>query len=421
MTQRHRRRRSAAVIAGLSAVVLTAIAGCGNATSTSSGSSGSSSSGTTGFTDSEVRVATSLPTSGTSASAGQEALGAKAYFDSVNAQGGVTMKDGKKRKITYKFEDDAYDPSRTVSNVRELVTNFKPAVFFNLYGTENIKAAYDYLSTQQIPMLWVQSGASQWQTTGGKWVIADGMSYAFEMNATVQYIDQKHPAGSKIAVLYQADSYGQDIIDGLKAAVKGTKDTIVAEQTYNVGASSVSSQVAKLAAAKPTVFVNEAIGTPSADAIKSAAQLMPSAEQYIAFGAANQATMAAAGAAANGVYSTLWQKDATNPQWAKDPDVVQLMDIAAKYGGSGAKNSNFWAGMRTGELLVDTLEGAQPSGQSVLDAASNLNNVKVPAMAGDLPVTTRPGYPYLVTKVNMWQFKSNTWAQVGGPYEAPQQ
>jgi hypothetical protein len=45
----------------------------------------------------------------------------------------------------------------------------------------------------------------------------------------------------------------------------------------------------------------------------------------------------------------------------------------------------------------------------------------VPAMAGDLPVTTRPGYPYLVTKVNMWQFKSNTWAQVGGPYEAPQQ
>jgi sRNA-binding regulator protein Hfq len=40
-------------------------------------------------------------------------------------RGGVTMKDGKQRKIVYKYADDTYDPARTVSDVREPVMTFQ--------------------------------------------------------------------------------------------------------------------------------------------------------------------------------------------------------------------------------------------------------------------------------------------------------
>jgi branched-chain amino acid transport system substrate-binding protein len=413
---------------GLSVAVLaaaaTAAAGCASSGSGSAAAAGggSGSSSDPGFTDSTVNIATSLPLSGPAAADGQEALGAAAYFNYVNSLGGVKMADGKTRKINYKYEDDAYDPSRTVTNVHQLVGTFHPAILFNLFGTENVQAVYSYAAAQQIPMLFAQTGATQWQTESAKspWILSDGPSYVFEMKATVDYIDQTHPGANKIAILYQGDSYGADILAGLKAAVAGTQDTIVAQQSYSVGTSDVSSQVAALSHSGANYFVNQAIGTPASDAITSAAQIHWDVPQFIAYGSANSATLAPTGSAANGLYSTLWQKDPTAAEWASDPDVVKLKGIAAKFAPSGSQvAAPFYDGMRTAYLTVNILQHTTaPTGKAIMTAASSLNKVSAPLFAGDLPVTTHPGYPYLVTTVAMWQYENGAWKQVGKPSTA---
>ena len=56
------------------------------------------------------------PLTGPAAAYASVARGAKAYFDSINAKGGVA-----KRKIEYKIMDDGYNPAQTVQAVRRLV------------------------------------------------------------------------------------------------------------------------------------------------------------------------------------------------------------------------------------------------------------------------------------------------------------
>ncbi len=70
-------------------------------------------SATPGVTGSTILLGGSGPLSGPEVSYAGTMIGAKAYFDYVNANGGVFG-----RKIEYRYLDDAYDPSRTVQNVR---------------------------------------------------------------------------------------------------------------------------------------------------------------------------------------------------------------------------------------------------------------------------------------------------------------
>src|SRR3954469_18933232 len=69
-----------------------------------------------GVSDGEILIGGTAPLSGEASSAAPVSRGAQAYIDYVNARGGVNG-----RKIVYKVVDDAYDPSRTVQAVRELV------------------------------------------------------------------------------------------------------------------------------------------------------------------------------------------------------------------------------------------------------------------------------------------------------------
>jgi branched-chain amino acid transport system substrate-binding protein len=425
---RHESRRRLGLSAAAIAAVALAAAGCassGSSSGAASGagsSSGSGSSTDPGFTSSTVNIGTSLPLSGPAAAYGQEALGAAAYFDYINSLGGVKLADGHTYKIQYKYLDDAYDPSRTVTNVHQLVETFHPAILFNLFGTENVQAILKYAAQQQIPVLFAETGATQFLTESASepWILSDGPSYVFEMQATVDYIDKVHPGANKIAVLYQGDSYGADIIAGLKAAVAGTKDTIVATQSYSVGTSDVSSQVEALSHSGANYFINEGIGTPATDAITTAAQIKWDVPQFIAYGSANSATLGPAGKAANGLYATLWEKDPTATQWASDSDVANLKKIAAKFAPSGSQlAATFYDGMRTAFLTVNILEHASaPTGKAIMNAALNLSDVSAPLIAGNLPLTTHPGYPYLITSMAMWQYDNGAWKEVSQPFSS---
>ncbi len=59
-----------------------------------------------GVTPTSLLIGGTVPLSGEAAAFGSVGPGAKAYFDYVNAHGGVYG-----RKIVYRYYDDGYDPS----------------------------------------------------------------------------------------------------------------------------------------------------------------------------------------------------------------------------------------------------------------------------------------------------------------------
>src|SRR6476659_1560125 len=69
-----------------------------------------------GVTDTEIKIGNTGPYSGPLANASPIPLSMKAYFEMINAQGGVNG-----RKIAWISYDDGYSPPKTVEMTRKLV------------------------------------------------------------------------------------------------------------------------------------------------------------------------------------------------------------------------------------------------------------------------------------------------------------
>ena len=203
-----------------------------------------------GITSSTILIGGTSPLTGPAAAYASVARGAKAYFDSVNAKGGVN-----KRKITYKILDDAYNPAQSIQVTRQLVEQDKVFAVFNSLGTEQNLAVREYLNQVKVPQLFVASGA----TTLGKdaarypWTIGFQPSYQAEGWVYGQYVARSMKR-AKIAVLFQNDDYGKDLLAGLKRGLGRSGSSVVAAQPYEVTATDVSSQIARLKASGANVL-----------------------------------------------------------------------------------------------------------------------------------------------------------------------
>src|SRR5205085_2142397 len=156
---------------------------------------------------------------GGSGSVSDEALGGAAVATGV-AAGYECVKAASpvfKRKITYKYLDDAYDPAKTVTAVRELVEQDNVFAVFNVLGTNNNLAVRDYLNGKKVPQLFSASGFSGFGSDYKKYPYTIGYipSYLAEGQVYGRYLASTKPS-AKIAVLYQDDDYGKDLLNGLK-------------------------------------------------------------------------------------------------------------------------------------------------------------------------------------------------------------
>ena len=124
--------------------------------------------------------------------------GANAYFDYVNAHGGVNG-----RQIVYKIEDDQYDPSKTALLTSKLVEQDNVFAIFNSIGTEHALAVRDYLNQRKVPQLFVGSGAATIAQQHAKYPWTIGLLPSFTGEGAIygRLISKDHPK-AKIGVLY---------------------------------------------------------------------------------------------------------------------------------------------------------------------------------------------------------------------------
>ena len=96
---------------------------------------------------------------------------------------------GKKYKIKLVAKDDAYDASRTVTNVKSLLSDDHVFALLNVVGTKNNLAIRNLVNTQCVPDLFAASGATQWGNHQYPWLIGSELvPYPLEVKRFVDYL-----------------------------------------------------------------------------------------------------------------------------------------------------------------------------------------------------------------------------------------
>lgn len=159
-----------------------------------------------------IKLGMSAALSGPSAELGvQLKQGADAYFEQVNANGGVNG-----RKIELLALDDQYEPHLTVNNTRHLINNAKVDVLFSYVGTPTSSAIQPIIDSHQIPFITPFTGADLLRHKDHIFNLR--ASYNDEAKVQIDYL-VKQKGLTKIAFLIQADEFGLSLQNALTKAM----------------------------------------------------------------------------------------------------------------------------------------------------------------------------------------------------------
>jgi branched-chain amino acid transport system substrate-binding protein len=373
--------------------------------------------GTPGITSNEILIGGTVPLSGPASPFGTVGPGANAYFKYVNAHGGVFG-----RKIRYLYRDDGYDPSRTVSQTRELVQQDKVFAIFNTVGTEHNLAIRGYLNAVKVPQVFGGTGASAIGRGYQKypWTMGYLPSFAGEGAIYGRYV-VKHRPKARIAVLYENSDYGKDLLRGLQRGLGRKASRIVAKASYEINDTEISSQVAKLRRSKADTFMLFALPQQAIGSFYDAYRLGWHPQVFVSAVSIEPTVMGIARAATHGketnnALSVAFVKDPTSPAWRKDKAVALYRRIMKRYFPSGKPQDVYnWYGMTVAFSMVDALKhaGRNPTRESLRRAMTHMNEHNNPFLLPGVGVKTRPTNYFPITKARMVRYRKNLWVLFG--------
>ena len=151
---------------------------------------GATSSATPGVTAKSILLEGTFPLSGPASGYAPIPGGMAAYFSYVNAHGGVNG-----RKITFKYEDDGYNPANTVQITHKFVEQDHAFALVGGLGTEPQTAVRQYLNDNKVPQLFVSTGATTFDRDYAQypWTIGWQPDYEAEGSIYGKYIAKNLP------------------------------------------------------------------------------------------------------------------------------------------------------------------------------------------------------------------------------------
>jgi branched-chain amino acid transport system substrate-binding protein len=374
---------------------------------------------TPGVSPGTILVGGTVPLSGPETAYSVVAYGADAYFKYVNDHGGVFG-----RKIEYRYLDDAYDPAQTVQQMRRLVEQDKVFAIFNQVGTEQVLATRPYLNQHGVPQLFAGSGAETFAHDYRQfpWTLPYLPSFYAEGQVYGRYIGRTTP-GARIAVLFEDSDFGKDLLAGLKAGLAG-RARIVRAVSYAVTEATLGSQMATLKASGADTLMVFALPKQTIQALVGADKLGWHPHPYIAAVSIDPFVMDVArsntaGRATTGAISVTFLKDASNlRRWGKDRGVRLYYSILKRYAPSSDPKAvaNIY-GMAAAYTLVDALRhaGRNPTRESLLRAATSLNEATNPFLLPGIVARTRPTDRFALEQVQLYRYARGGVWQVFGP------
>ena len=367
----------------------------------------------TGASDTEIKIGNIMPYSGPASAYGVIGKTQEAYFNKINAEGGING-----RKIKFISYDDGYSPPKAVEQVRKLVESDEVLVVFNPLGTPSNTAIQKYLNSKKVPQLFVATGATKWNDPKNfPWTMGWQPSYQSEAHIYAKYLIKEKPDG-KIAILYQNDDFGKDYLKGLKDGL-GPKDSmIITEESYETSEPSIDNHIVKLKASGADVFIS--ITTPkfAAQAIKKLAEIDWHPVHIVSnVSASVGGVIQPAGFEnAQGILSAAYAKDGADRQWDNDPGMKRFFEFLAKYYPDGNKlDGSTVYGYGVAQTMVKVLQmcGDDLTRANVMKQAASLKDFEPDTLLPGIKINTSPTDFAPIEQLQMMRFKGEKWDLFG--------
>jgi branched-chain amino acid transport system substrate-binding protein len=307
----------------------------------------------------------------------------EAYFNYINdTQGGVCG-----RKIVYKLADNGDDPAKAMEAVRKLVEQDEVFAIVGSLGDTPHPAVWEYLNENEVPDILCSAGSHMFgdDPEGHPWTVQMIPSYRIEGTFFGEYISENLP-GKKVGVLYPNNQQGADHLQGVKDGLDPDKNEVVSEQSYDVGAVSISSQVTNMKSDGAEVVTSVATPGYNAQAIKQADRLGWHPEWFLSY--INSDEMTFQFVSPELLEGTISLQALKLAAWTDDPAVAQHYEIMDQYGGPTATNFTIYA-QALGEVAVEALSRScdNLTREGLMDAVESIQGFHSDLFIDEVDVT----------------------------------
>jgi branched-chain amino acid transport system substrate-binding protein len=368
----------------------------------------------TGATDTEIKLGNIMPYSGPASAYGVIGKIEDAYFKMINEQGGING-----RKINFISYDDGYSPPKAVEQARKLVESDEVLFLFGPLGTPSNSAIQKYLNSKRIPQLFVATGATKFgDYKDFPWTMGWQPSYLSEGRIYAKFLLKEKP-DAKIAVMYQNDDFGKDLLRGLKDGLGDKASSmIVGEESYEVAEPTIDSHIVKLKSTGADVYFSMTTPKFAAQSIKKVAELGWKPMYFQSnVGASVGAVLQPAGFEnAQGILSAAYAKDGADAQWDNDEGMKKFYAFLAKYAPEANKaDGSVVYGYGQAQTMVQVLKqaGDNLTRENIMKQAASLKDFAPDTLLPGVKINTGATDFYPIEQLQMRRFKGQKWDLFG--------
>jgi branched-chain amino acid transport system substrate-binding protein len=192
--------------------------------------------------------------------------GLLAAFAEANRVGGIAG-----RQLELKSADDSYEPEKMIEAMKKMLGEDKVFAIVGAVGTPTANAGQPIATAAKVPFIGPFTGAEFLRNPYKRYVVNIRSSYFQETEAWIEHLT-KDLGITKIAILYQDDTFGLAGLDGVKIAMAKRNMSLVAAGTFKRNTTAVKSALLEIMKATPEAVVTVGPYKPIAEFIKLARQ-----------------------------------------------------------------------------------------------------------------------------------------------------
>jgi len=363
-----------------------------------------------GVTDTEIKIGQTVPYSGPASAFSSYGRVMAGYFQMLNEKGGINS-----RKVNLISLDNAFSPPKALEQTRKLVEGDEVLADVGTVGTVPNIAIQKYLNQNKVPHVFASAGGRRFNDPQNfPWTVP--FYPAFQMEGAIfgKFILRNMP-NAKIAVLYQNDDYGKDFLSGLKDALGNDANArIIAEANYELTYPTIDSQVIQLKTSGADTLIHFSTPKFAAQALKKVQELNWKPTQFLASPINSVQTVLTPAGLDNvqGVLTTQFTKQAGDPAWAQDPEVIEYIAFIKKWAPNDSPNDFIGlVGYITAQAIARAFErcGDDLTRDNLLYQATNFQKERVAMLLPGVELNNSKEDYASFRALRMARFENASW------------